>query len=127
MTNPSESARDVVEKVIAETLRERHPFGYPISDSPYNDADAILAALSAAGYDVVRLPDRAAFGQLVSSCVNAKVAAHHHAIDMLLDRASHLEQGQDVTVRYDGSVQYWNQLAVQHLASLTELVYGKDE
>lgn len=42
-------ARDV----IAHLLHERHPFGYPATLSPFDDSDAILAALHDAGFDVV--------------------------------------------------------------------------
>lgn len=42
-------ARDV----IAHLLHERHPFGYPATLSPFDDSDAILAALHDAGYEVV--------------------------------------------------------------------------
>lgn len=42
-------ARDV----IAHLLHERHPFGYPATLSPFDDSDAILAALHDAGFAVV--------------------------------------------------------------------------
>jgi hypothetical protein len=42
-------ARDV----IAHLLHERHPFGYPATLSPFDDSDAILAALHDAGFVVV--------------------------------------------------------------------------
>jgi hypothetical protein len=46
-------ARDV----IAHLLHERHPFGYPATLSPFDDSDAILAALHDAGFVVARLDD----------------------------------------------------------------------
>lgn len=42
-------ARDV----IAHLLHERHPLAYPVPLSPFDDSDAILAALHDAGVAVI--------------------------------------------------------------------------